>query len=269
MARSQGLVEDRPGMKQALVKLRRFRKSRPGQALVEAALTLPLTTFLILGSIQLFMMQQARLMADYAAMRATRAGSVNFGDCRSMTHAAIGAVLPTFARTDDPTALAASFRARANNDYGGTTGTNGSRFSGAVVWIFREKPLLATVDPKEEFDLFQQSADEQRLEVRLVFWYPLRIPFADWVMTRIFLAHYGLQSYLASNPLSETQRANWPTGFQTSNLSTYAHPAVAAEFVSRASRGEYVYPIQSTYSMRMMTPPKPAFWQTQDCYPAP
>jgi TadE-like protein len=256
-------------MKQVLAKLRRLRRSRPGQALVEAALTLPLTTFLILGSIQLFLMQQARLMADYAAMRATRAGSVNFGDCRSMTHAAIAAVLPTFARTDTPANLGQSFRTRATNYYGGTTGTNGAGYSGAVVWIFREKPLAGTVDPREENDMFTQTADEQRLEVRMVFWYPLRIPFADWVMTRIFLAHYGLQTYLASNPLEETQRANWPGGFQTSNLSSYAHPAVAAEFVSRAQRGEYVYPIQSTYSMRMMTPPKPAFWRTQNCDPAP
>jgi len=269
MARPQGRVEDRSGMRQVLSKLRRFRTSRPGQALVEAALTLPLTTFLILGSIQLFLMQQARLMADYAAMRATRAGSVNFGDCRSMTHAAIGAVLPTFARTDTPVNLGNSFRARAGNDYGGTTGTNGTGFTGPVVWIFRERPVSTTIDPNEDFDMFLQSADNQRLEVRLIFWYPLRIPFADWVMTRMFLAHYGLQSYLASNPLSETKTANWPTGFQTSDLSSYSSLAVQQEFLTRARRGEYVYPIQSTYSMRMMTPPKPAFWQTQNCYPVP
>ncbi|HYV48966.1 MAG TPA: TadE family protein [Myxococcaceae bacterium] len=256
-------------MRQVLAKLRRFRKSRPGQALVEAALTLPLTTFLILGTIQLFLMQQARLMADYAAMRATRAGSVNFGDCRSMTHAAIGAVLPTFARADTPANLATSFQARKDNIYGGTEGTNRNAYTGAVVWIFRERPLSSTVDPKEDFDNFQLPPDDQRLEVRLIFWYPLRIPFADWVMTRIFLAHYGLQSYLASNPLSETKRANWPQGFQISDLSTYSSATVAAEFVSRAQRGQYVYPIQSTYSMRMMTPPKPAFWQRQNCDPAP
>jgi len=105
--------------------------------------------------------------------------------------------------------------------------------------------------------------------VRLVFWYPLRVPFADWVLTRIFLAHYGLQSYLNSNPLNEAQQADWPAGFNTSNLSAYAHPLVAGEFATRAARGEYVYPIQATYSMRMMTPPKPQFFQTQDCPPLP
>jgi len=252
--------------------IRRLRKTRSGQALVEAALTLPLTVFLILGSIQLFLMQQARLMAEYAAMRATRAGSVNFGNCRAMTHAAIGAVLPTFTRTDTPDDLAAAFGSRANNDYGATTGSERNRLSGAVVWIFRENPLPNAIQTMQvdEFDTFLASADEQRLEVRLVFWYPLRIPFADWVLTRVFLAHYGLQSYLASNPLNEAQsRTNWPGNFQTDSLSNYAHPAVVGEFVTRASRGEYVYPIQATYAMRMMTPPKPEFFNTQNCPPAP
>src|SRR3954468_7358872 len=120
--------------------MRQVRKRRPGQALVEAVLTLPLTVFLVLGSIQIFLMQQARLMADYAAMRAARAGSVNFGDCRSMTHAALGAVVATFSKSDTPADLAASFAKVSNNDYGGTTGSNLNRLSGAVVWIFREKP---------------------------------------------------------------------------------------------------------------------------------
>ena len=249
---------------------RLLRKLRPGQALVEAALTLPLTTFLVLGSIQLFLMQQARLMAEYAAMRATRAGSVNFGNCRAMTHAAIGAVLPTFARTNTPAALASAFAARSDNSYGPTTTSDGANLGGAVVWIFREKPTQNFVRPEEEFDTFQISPDEQRLEVRLVFWYPLRVPFADWVLTRIFLAHYGLQNYLASNPLNEAQaNSNWPGGFQTDSLNNYAHPAVMNEFVTRALRGEYVYPIQATHAMRMMTPPKPQFFATQNCPPAP
>ncbi|HVE85162.1 MAG TPA: TadE family protein [Myxococcales bacterium] len=251
-----------------MARARRARRS--GQALVEAALTLPLTVFLVLGSIQLFLMQQARIMAEYAAMRAVRAGSVNFGNCRAMTHAAIGALLPTFTATDTPAKLAAAFSARSGNSYGGQTNTGGTPLNGPIVWIFRENPVPGpAITTVEEFDTFQSTSDQQRLEVRLVFWYPLRIPFADWVMTRIFLAHYGLQTYLNSNPLNEAQTASWPGGFQTSNLSQYAHPTVAAEFSSRASAGEYVYPIQATYSMRMMTPAKPQFFQTQNCPPLP
>ncbi len=47
-----------------------------GQALVEAALTLPLTVFLILGTLQLFLLLQARTLTEYAAFLAVRKGSV-------------------------------------------------------------------------------------------------------------------------------------------------------------------------------------------------
>jgi hypothetical protein len=38
-----------------------------GQAAVEAALTMPLMLFMILGTLQLFMMLQGRLLAEHAA----------------------------------------------------------------------------------------------------------------------------------------------------------------------------------------------------------
>jgi hypothetical protein len=66
-----------------------------GQAAVEAALTLPLTIFLILGSLQLFMMLQGRIMSEYAAFEAVRAGSRYHGDCKPMTHAVLAALLPS------------------------------------------------------------------------------------------------------------------------------------------------------------------------------
>ncbi|HLT28663.1 MAG TPA: TadE family protein, partial [Myxococcaceae bacterium] len=50
------------------------RRSRreSGQAGVESALVLPITLFMILGTMQLFMMTHARVMTEYAAYRATR-----------------------------------------------------------------------------------------------------------------------------------------------------------------------------------------------------
>jgi hypothetical protein len=89
----------------------------------------------------------------------------------------------------------------------------------------------------------------------------------DWVLTRIFLAHYGLQNYLNANPLNEAQNANWPGGFATDSISNYAHPMVVTELAGRALQGQYVYPIQATATMRMMTPPKPQFFADQDCLP--
>lgn len=51
--------------------------------------------FLVLGIIQLTMLHHARLMTEYAAYRAARAGIVNSGACNYMKEAAILGVLPT------------------------------------------------------------------------------------------------------------------------------------------------------------------------------
>ena len=45
-----------------------------GQAAVEAALTLPLTVFLILGALQLFMLIQARIMASCSSVSVPTGG---------------------------------------------------------------------------------------------------------------------------------------------------------------------------------------------------
>ena len=71
------------------------RQSESGQAAVEAALTLPLMVFLMLGTIQLFQMMHARVLAQYAAYRTTRAGSLNHGNCTRMTHAAVLSLMPS------------------------------------------------------------------------------------------------------------------------------------------------------------------------------
>src|SRR5436190_1258062 len=55
------------------------RGARRGQATVEAALTVPLALFLVLGGLQVLLSMQARLMAQYAVARATKVGAANFG----------------------------------------------------------------------------------------------------------------------------------------------------------------------------------------------
>jgi Flp pilus assembly protein TadG len=46
------------------------RRRDSGQSAVETALVLPLVTFMILGTLQLFMLLQAKLMAQYAVYQA-------------------------------------------------------------------------------------------------------------------------------------------------------------------------------------------------------
>src|SRR5687768_11643443 len=83
----------------------KMKRAQSGQAAVESALVLPLTVFMVLGTLQMFMMLHGRIMAEYAVFRATRAGSVNQADCRVMTHAAVASLLPTFTDTSTPTKL--------------------------------------------------------------------------------------------------------------------------------------------------------------------
>jgi len=222
----------------------RNRGGESGQAAVESAITLPLVIFLVLGSLQLFLMLNARIMTQYAAFKATRAGSVSQGNCGRMMHAAIAALLPTVTRTDSAGALGTAFSKFEGNDYGGLDGLNGK-----MIWLIREQP---TNVPAPEDANFDQGGGPMRLEVRLVYWFPMRIPFANWVMTKMFRAHFGIEDYVETNPIQVTQKTSeWTKG------SNDIEPLIRGEYETRTNTpGTYVFPIVSSYSMRMMTPAK-------------
>ena len=76
-------------------RLGRARRDERGQAVVESALVIPLMTFLILGIVQLSVIQHARIMTEYAAFNAARAGIVWNADRFIMENAAIISLMPT------------------------------------------------------------------------------------------------------------------------------------------------------------------------------
>lgn len=250
----------------------RASSSESGQAAVEAALTLPLAVFLFLGMLQMFLLAQGRVLTQVAAYRATRVGSTNHGHCGRMVHAALLSVLPSIdsflggpgGRPAEK--LAAAFSKRRANRYDESFSAGGepSRYSGSIVWIARERPTLAEVAAYDPDDI-DQPLPPTRLETRLIFWFPLKVPFANWVLSRAWLAQYGLQAYSAQNPLLATQRAQWE---QTTN-GYRLDAAIARELLERAGRGEYVFPIEATSTMRMMSPPKAGNFGTQNCAPTP
>lgn len=82
-------------------RMNRRQRAESGQTLVETALIVPMMLFFILGTIQLGMMHQAKLMSEYAAYRAARAGIVNGGDCKRMKDAAFLALIPTMGQRVD------------------------------------------------------------------------------------------------------------------------------------------------------------------------
>jgi hypothetical protein len=196
-----------------------------------------------------------------------------------MTHAAVAALLPSFFTYLGPSTpgatpsekLAEAWRARTigqpfHNQFAGAPDAQHDR---AIVWIARARPTVGEVTPaaEDQFDDPDPGANGEvgyRLEVRLVYWYPMRIPFANWVMAAMYRAYFGLGDYTAQNPLLLTQQANW----RRESSNTFP-AAVAAEFETRYAQKQYSFPITATHAMRMMTPPRPRHFRTQNCPPAP
>ena len=131
----------------------------------------------------------------------------------------------------------------------------------ALVWIVREQPRPT----REDVVAFDQPlpragrGDPLRLEVRMVFWAPLRIPFADWVFSRIAAARLGIQAYTAQNPLFLAERADWQQEAPSLAART------SAELQRRLARGHYTFPIEVTSTMRMMTPPRLSEFAVAEC----
>ena len=236
-------------------------RSQRGQALVESVLVLPLAIFMILGTVQLFMMMQARMMAQYAAYKAVRAGSLNSGSCSAMLQAAGAAVLPTFARTDNADLFFKAYKARFNGDHlSYNVAYDG--LDAPLVEIVREQPLLANIPAPEDLDFDDPTIPHLAgtLEISMVYWYHLRIPFADWVMTRIFLAYSNLYPPPANNPLLVVQQStNW------SGPGTLGAGSQGTRMRDWANAGHYMFPIPVSAVMRMMTPAARAYFQNQGC----
>lgn len=86
------------------------RASEAGQAMVESAIIIPLMVFFILGIIQLAMLHHAKIMTEYAAFNAARAGIVWNADPIIMENAAIISLLPTYEALVDESDLASPER---------------------------------------------------------------------------------------------------------------------------------------------------------------
>ncbi|MEO0811440.1 MAG: TadE family protein [Myxococcota bacterium] len=80
---------------------RRATRGERGQALVETAIIMPVMIFATLGALQLMLVQHGRIMTEYAAYCAARAGIVHNADWNVMRNAALVATLPLYDRTDD------------------------------------------------------------------------------------------------------------------------------------------------------------------------
>jgi hypothetical protein len=215
------------------------------------------------------MMLHARILAQVAIFRAVRAGSLTHGDCVPMKHAALATLLPTLSLTVRGETLTADgvdeaiqlFGLRQTNRYRDGI----PKHEGQIIEIYRESPRLNQLDRQQndeddQFDQWDAAGNRpavRRLEARMIYWYRLRIPFADWVMSRMFLAHFGIKAYNQANPLIVADaKAGWDgTATLAADREPWPGGSPAANMLRWSNDGAYLVPIRVATAMRMMVPP--------------
>jgi hypothetical protein len=219
-------------------------RGESGHAAIEAALILPALVGLILCAIQIAQIEQARLLTEYAAFNAARAGVVHDGDNGKkgtdgpMRDAAALSVLPGFGRTDG---LAALGKAWAEFELADRA------FQIAGLPLVQ----VTVLNPhRADFPRFGQHLDGQELDfddvrpevvdatllsIRVRYLYELRVPFAGRLVHRLWLARRAL----AGKPEKNGPPDDLPL----------AALAVAAR------QGRCFLPVDAFYTMRMQSNP--------------
>jgi hypothetical protein len=205
-------------------------ESEDGQALVEAALVLPSMVLLLLGAVQLTQLQQARLLADYAAFAAARAGVVMNGDPAKMRDAAALALLPAFGPTASLAEMGGSLvRFKAEDAVLERIGLR-------QLDIEVHAPVRADfsahgrhLDGKElDFDdVRPEAAAANLLSLRLRYLYELKVPFANKVIQGLWMAGRGKT----------------------------AQEVPLGSLLAAGRAGRYYLPVQAFYTLRMQSNP--------------
>lgn len=263
-----------------------------GQALVESAIIMPLMVFIILGVIQLAMIQHARIMTEYAAFNAARAGIVWNADPWVMENAAIISLMPTYEGLGDemgiadPERMVRAIAERAllyqvNRRLSGWART---MFSGPlsdairaafggdgpqVVEVTVLNPTRRDFGDNEELDFDDIGTDgtaealreANRLTIQVRYLYIMRVPFANWVIHHAWLSQRaGISLYGAIwNPQADEPGAtglspeDYEASYDDIGRGLRGDDPIIRQ-VARAGRGgAYVIPLYATYTMRMQS----------------
>lgn len=223
-------------------------RGQEGQAAVESAIVLPLMVFCLLGILQLSMAHQARLLNEYAAFKVARAASVYRLDCGHMVKAGLMALIPSMARTGRGTpqqrfALTARQVLTENTP---PAGGNGAGLPMVLVnyWVS---------DARSPFDeQLEQDQQPMKVHVRLAYFYEYRIPFAGWILSRVWLASQtGTPWAQGADPVLPVQR-------KAETIRRATDPSPDRAVVERAiAQNYFTVPVVSTWSLRMMSDPLP------------
>lgn len=241
--------------------------------MVEAALTLPLWIALFLCTLQLALLAQARLLSEYAAYQAARAGAVWGGDPAKMQDAAAFVLAPTACPSRHlvggplckGVALGGELSRWARQGAGvvamhGLSSDPALGFPGVHVHLLSPHwpTHHALFDQAGElhFDRFHGPGDERRdatlLTIQLQYWFELKIPFADRIVWSAWLAARKGGALLGVAPA----RPSGPElyrGEETPWVSERAWAAMLAEGAGASGRRNHFIPIVTHHTIRMQS----------------
>lgn len=249
------------------------RARQSGQSVVEAAIAMPAMIFFILCTIQLTLIQQARLMSSYAAFTAARAGIVFNADPDRMREAAFLALLPTMGTpTTSLTALGSSAVANEvrNQVFKAVIGA-------PLVDVKITSPKASDFNAwgghlggrEIDFDDIRPGAQEAlTLSVNLTYYYRMFVPFANRMIQSIWIAGQIGTLKFWTGPDLTNPRYLTTNGGTTAVGETRAQAAILngidlAKLIlagEAAQRGipppaGYYFPIKTSYSLKMQSNP--------------
>jgi hypothetical protein len=232
-----------------------------GQAAVESAIVLPLFVFLILGTLQLGLMHQARLMTKFAAYKAVRAGSLHNANVDQMEKAALAVLLPLVsARAGGaggieyirPVGNAREFATKWNEVV--TNEMPGVALKYAEVTVCG--PIKSDLgsngseldfdDPNNTSPSGWRESERTKLRVQVTFNYRMFVPFADWVIYHTARGR-ELADVLRTGKVKAAERAK-VQGRRFAGAATSE-----GTYEGAAARRIYIMPIRATYTMRMQS----------------
>lgn len=250
-----------------------------GQAAVETALVLPLTTFLILGVMQLSLLTQSRAVVKYAAYRAARAGALHNACIGKMEQAARAALVPLVSvndkllRTTDAASYMTSYALTLPNLHipDAVLPIVEVRICGPLRNFLDSSPTFNPQGGGEEVDfddlwntevgtvgdpkLEVRSFERTRLRVQVKFNQKMIIPFANALIFQIWSGQQLYSSVMTAGP---TKTDSWEGGqAHTADVGTANEGRALAQgsgaYRALAAVGRYYLPIYANYAFRMQS----------------
>jgi hypothetical protein len=223
-----------------------------GQAAVETAIVLPLMVFMLLGVLQMSLAYQARLLNEYAAYKVARSASVYRLDCDHMIGAGLMALVPSVGLGQLFPDTQAGMRQRYVATARTLIGDNRPPNRGVNIPLIRVHYWVSGYTGRPFDQQLEQAQGDvpMKVHIRLAYFFEYRIPFANWIISRVWLASQTGQAWATgADPITPVRRT-------VGRVTRATETSWDVDVVQQALRSNYfTVPLVSTWSMRMMSDP--------------